>query len=192
MARTTDKREAILRFITNFMQAQGYPPSVREICAGVGLASTATVHYHLNALREEGLINMDGKKNRTISLPDSRRAGTIPVLGVVTAGQPILAVENVEGYLPWDGDDRCFALRVRGDSMINAGILPGDKVVVRPQPTAENGQIVVALLDDSATVKRLRREKGAVWLLPENPAYEPIDGSNCTILGLVKAVYREY
>ncbi len=192
MARTTDKRETILRFITDFMRNQGYPPSVREICAGVGLASTATVHYHLNALKEEGLIHMDGKKNRTISLPEERRSGSIPIVGVVTAGQPILAVENIEGYLPWDGDECCFALRVRGDSMIGAGILSGDKVVVRPQLTAENGQIVVALLDDSATVKRFRREKGKVWLLPENPAYDPIDGTDCSIIGLVKAVYREY
>lgn len=129
--------------------------------------------------------------------PDHQPAGPasdrkIPVVGVVTAGVPILAVENIEGYLPWDGDESCFALRVRGDSMINAGILSGDKVVVRPQKTAENGQIVVALLDDSATVKRFHREKGKVWLLPENPAYEPIDGTDCSILGLVKAVVREY
>ena len=192
MARTTDKREAILRFITEFMRKQGYAPSVREICAGVGLASTATVHYHLNALKEEGLISMDCMRKRTISLPEERRAGSITIVGVVTAGQPILAVENIEGYLPWDGDARCFALRVRGDSMVGAGILSGDKVVVRPQQTAENGQIVVALLDDSATVKRFRKEKGKVWLLPENPAYEPIDGTNCSIVGLVKAVFREY
>ena len=192
MARTTDKRELILQFITQFVRERGYAPSVREICAGVGLASTATVHYHLNALKQEGLINMDGKKNRTISLPEAQLSGRIPVVGVVTAGQPILAVENIEGYLPWDGEEDCFALRVRGDSMINAGILSGDKVVVRPQKTVENGQIVVALLDDSATVKRFRREKGKVWLLPENPAYEPIDGTYCSILGLVKAVIREY
>ena len=192
MARTTDKRELILEFITKFTQENNYPPSVREICAGVGLASTATVHYHLNALREQGLIQMDEMKKRTISLPVDHRAGKIPIVGVVTAGQPILAVENIEGYLPWDGDERCFALRVRGDSMIGAGILSGDKVVVRPQLTAENGQIVVALLDDSATVKRFRREKGKVWLLPENPAYDPIDGTDCSIIGLVKAVYREY
>ena len=208
MARTTDKRERILEYITQFTRENGYSPSVREICEGVSLASTATVHYHLNALRQEGSINMDGKKNRTISLPDRLPIGKIPVVGVVTAGVPILAVlylllsefvnkrlqkkGNIEGYLPWDGDESCFALRVRGDSMINAGILSGDKVVVRPQKTAENGQIVVALLDDSATVKRFHREKGKVWLLPENPAYEPIDGTDCSILGLVKAVVREY
>ena len=192
MARTTNKRELILQFITKFTAENNYPPSVREICAGVGLASTATVHYHLNALREQGLIQMDNMRKRTISLPEDPHAEKIPVVGVVTAGQPILAVENIESYLPWDGEADCFALRVRGDSMINAGILSGDKVIVRPQKTAENGQIVVALLDDSATVKRFRREKGKVWLLPENPAYEPIDGTDCSILGLVKAVYREY
>ena len=192
MGRTSSKRDEILHFLTKFTAENGYAPSVREICAAVGLQSTATVHYHLNALRDAGLIEMDEMKKRAISLPDAQRADRIPVVGVVTAGQPILAVENIEGYLPWDGDERCFALRVRGDSMIGAGILSGDKVVVRPQLTAENGQIVVALLDDSATVKRFRREKGKVWLLPENPAYDPIDGTDCSIIGLVKAVYREY
>lgn len=192
MARTTDKRELILKYITTFTAKNGYSPSVREICAGVGLASTATVHYHLNALREQGLIQMDNLRKRTISLPESMRADRIPIVGVVTAGQPILAVENIEGYLPWEGDRDCFALRVRGDSMINAGILSGDHVVVRPQKTAENGQIIVALLDDSATVKRFQRKRGKVWLMPENPAYEPIDGTYCQIIGLVKAVFRTY
>ena len=192
MGRTSNKREEILRFLTQFVAENGYAPSVREICAAVGLQSTATVHYHLNALRQEGSINMDGKKNRTISLPDRLPIGKIPVVGVVTAGVPILAVENIEGYLPWDGDESCFALRVRGDSMINAGILSGDKVVVRPQQTATNGEIVVALLEDSATVKRFQKTGKQVWLLPENPAYPPINGTGCQILGVVKAVYREY
>ena len=192
MARTSNKREQILNFLTQFMNEHGYAPTVREICNAVGLQSTATVHYHLNALRDAGLIEMDEMKKRAISLPDAQRADRIPVVGVVTAGVPILATENIEGYIPWDGESGCFVLRVRGDSMINAGILSGDKVVVRPQLTAENGQIVVALLDDSATVKRFRREKGKVWLLPENPAYDPIDGTDCSIIGLVKAVYREY
>ena len=192
MARTTTKREEILEFLRQFTQENGYAPSVREICAAVGLQSTATVHYHLNALRDAGLISMDEMKKRTISLPGGGRAGRIPVVGVVTAGQPILAVENIEGYIPWDGQAGCFALRVRGDSMINAGILSGDKVVVRPQSTAENGEIVVALLDDSATVKRFQKKSGRVWLLPENPNYEPIDGTHATILGKVKAVIREY
>ena len=192
MARTTDKREKILQFVTQFIRENHYAPSVREICAAVGLQSTATVHYHLNALRESGLIQMDEMKKRTITLPDAQRPDRIPVIGVVTAGIPILAVENIEGYIPWDGESGCFALRVRGDSMIGAGILDGDKVVVRPQQSAENGEIVVALLEDSATVKRLKKKGAEVWLMPENPAYSPIDGRAASILGKVKAVIREY
>ena len=136
-----------------------------------------------------GAISIDGSKNRAISLPAERG---IPILGVVTAGQPILAVENIEGYLPWENDGECFALRVRGDSMIEAGILDGDKVIVHPQPVAENGEIVVALLGDEATVKRLRRQNGEIWFMPENPAYDPIDGTEAQILGKVKAVIRTY
>ena len=192
MARTSNKREQILNFLTKFVNDHGYAPSVREICSAVGLQSTATVHDHLNALREEGLIQMDEMKKRTITLPDAQRPDRIPVVGVVTAGIPILAVENIESYIPWEGESGCFALRVRGDSMIGAGILDGDKVVVRPQKTAENGEIVVALLDDSATVKRLKRKNGEVWLMPENPAYTPIDGREAQLIGRVKAVIREY
>lgn len=192
MARTSKKREEILQFLTQFVGENGYAPSVREICTAVGLQSTATVHYHLSALRDAGLIEMDDMKKRAISLPESRRADRIPVVGVVTAGMPILAVENIEGYLPWDGERGCYALRVRGDSMINAGILDGDKVVVRPQQTADNGEIVVALLDDSATVKRFHKDGSTVWLMPENPAYDPIDGTQAQILGKVKAVIRTY
>lgn len=192
MARTSNKREQILNFLTQFMNEHGYAPTVREICNAVGLQSTATVHYHLNALRDAGLIEMDEMKKRAISLPDAQRADRIPVVGVVTAGVPILATENIEGYIPWDGESGCFVLRVRGDSMIGVGILDGDKVVVRPQPDAENGQIVVALLDDSATVKRLKKTGRDVWLMPENPSYEPIPGNEAKILGRVKALIREY
>ena len=192
MARTSNKREQILNFLTQFMNEHGYAPTVREICNAVGLQSTATVHYHLNALRDAGLIEMDEMKKRAISLPDAQRADRIPVVGVVTAGVPILATENIEGYIPWDGEAGCFVLRVRGDSMIGAGILDGDKVVVRPQPDAENGQIVVALLDDSATVKRLKKTGRDVWLMPENPSYAPIPGNEAKILGRVKALIREY
>ena len=192
MARTSNKREQILNFLTQFVNEHGYAPTVREICTAVGLQSTATVHYHLNALRDAGLIEMDEMKKRAISLPDAQRADRIPVVGVVTAGVPILATENIEGYIPWDGEAGCFVLRVRGDSMIGAGILDGDKVVVRPQPDAENGQIVVALLDDSATVKRLKKTGRDVWLMPENPSYAPIPGNEAKILGRVKALIREY
>ena len=192
MARTSNKREQILNFLTQFMNEHGYAPTVREICNAVGLQSTATVHYHLNALRDAGLIEMDEMKKRAISLPDAQRADRSPVVGVVTAGVPILATENIEGYIPWDGESGCFVLRVRGDSMIGAGILDGDKVVVRPQQTATNGEIVVALLEDSATVKRFQKTGKQVWLMPENPAYQPIDGNEAQILGKVKAVIRTY
>lgn len=192
MARTTDKQEKILEFLNQYIEEKGYPPSVREICAAVGLKSTATVSYHLNELKRQGRIQGDSTKRRAISLPETQRVGRIPLIGVVTAGLPILAVENQEGTIPWDGDQTCFALRVRGDSMIGAGILDGDKVVVRPQPEADNGEIVVALLGDEATVKRFHRGADGVWLLPENPNYTPIDGREAQILGKVKAVIREY
>lgn len=192
MARTSDKQEKILEFINTYVEEKGFPPSVREICAAVGLKSTATVSYHLNELKRQGRIQTESNKRRAISLPESQRVGRIPLVGVVTAGQPILAVENIEGAIPWDGDQNCFALRVRGDSMIGAGILSGDKVVVRPQPEAANGEIVVALLGDEATVKRFHNGSDGVWLLPENPNYEPIDGRDAQIIGKVKAVIREY
>jgi repressor LexA len=158
----------------------------------VGLRSTASVSYHIQALQDKGLLLSPGSKGRKRSIVTNVRPGQIPVVGVVTAGIPILAVENQEGTMAWDGDPSCFALRVRGDSMINAGILSGDKVVVRPQQTANDGQIVVALLGDEATVKRLRRRNGQIWLMPENDNYEPIDGTEAQIIGLVKAVVREY
>ena len=192
MARSTNKQEKILEFLNVYIEEHGYPPAVREICAAVGLKSTATVSYHLNELKRQGRIQGDSNKRRAITLPESQRVGRIPLIGVVTAGLPILAVENQEGFVPWDGDPGCFALRVRGDSMIGAGILNGDKVIVRPQPDADNGEIVVALIDDEATVKRFHRGSGGIWLLPENPAYEPIDGTNAHILGKVKAVIRDY
>ena len=188
MARTSTKRQEILDFIRRFSNDMGYSPSIREIMTGVGLRSTASVQYHLNALQDMGELTAGGGKNRSISLT---APGGIPLVGVVTAGQPILAVEHLEGYLPWE-DDGCFALRVRGDSMIEAGILNGDKVVVRPQPTAEHGEIVVAMIEDEATVKRLYRKNGEIWLMPENPNYSPIDGTNAQIIGKVRAVIREY
>ena len=188
MARTSTKRQEILEFIRRFINRMGYAPSVREIMEGVGLRSTASVQYHINALQDAGELTAGGGKNRCISLT---APSGVPLVGVVTAGQPILAVENLEGYLPWD-DEGCFALRVRGDSMIEAGILNGDKVVVRPQPTAEHGEIVVAMIGEEATVKRLHRQKGEIWLMPENPNYAPIDGSEAQIIGKVRAVIREY
>jgi len=192
MARTTDKGQMILEFVDRFVQENGYAPSVREIGAAVGLSSTASVSYHLHQLQDKGLLMAPCGKGSKRAIVTTRRSGQIPVVGVVTAGMPILAFENQEGTMSWDGDPSCFALRVRGDSMINAGILSGDLVVVRPQQTADDGQIVVARLEDEATVKCLSRRNGQVWLLPENPAYDPIDGSEAELVGIVKAVVREY
>ena len=192
MPRTSNKAELILDYVNQFVQENGYAPSIREIGAAVGLRSTASVSYHVQQLQQKGLLLGSGSKGRKRSIATASRQGQIPVVGVVTAGMPILAVENQEGTMPWDGDPSCFALRVRGDSMINAGILSGDKVVVRPQSSADNGQIVVARIGDEATVKRLSRKNGQVWLLPENPDYPPIDGSEAELIGIVKAVVREY
>ena len=192
MPRKTDKPQQILDFVNHFVQEYGYAPSVREIGAGVGLNSTASVSYHLQKLQDQGLLSAPGGKGSKRAIATTQRPGQIPVVGVVTAGVPILAVENREGTISWDGDPNCFALRVRGDSMIGAGILSGDLVVVRPQQVANDGQIVVARIEDEATVKRLSRKNGEVWLLPENPAYDPIDGSEAEVIGLVKAVIREY
>lgn len=192
MPRTSDKADRILDYVNQFVQENGYAPSIREIGAAVGLRSTASVSYHIQALQDQGLLLTPNTKGRKRSVVTNARPGQIPVVGVVTAGVPILAVENQEGTMAWDGESGCFALRVRGDSMIGAGILPGDKVVVRPQATADDGQIVVARIGDEATVKRLSRKNGQIWLLPENDAYAPIDGSEAELIGLVKAVVREY
>ena len=191
MPRTSDKAQRILEFVNTFVQENGFAPSVREIGAAVGLRSTASVSYHLQQLQEKGLLQSPGAKGRKRAIVTSQRPGQIPVVGVVTAGLPILALENQEGTIAWEGDPKCFALRVRGDSMINAAILDGDMVVVRPQPNADDGQIVVARIGDEATVKRLYRRNGTILLMPENDAYAPIDGSEAEIIGIVKAVIRE-
>lgn len=192
MPRTSNKAELILRYVNQFVQENGYAPSVREIGAAVGLRSTASVSYHLQQLQAKGMLLSPDAKGKKRAIVTATRPGQIPVIGVVTAGMPILAFENQEGTMAWAGDPNCFALRVRGESMIGAGILDGDKVVVRPQSTADDGQIIVALIDEEATVKRLSRKEGKVWLLPENPAFSPIDGSNAQIIGLVKGVFRTY
>lgn len=191
MPRTSDKGQMILAYVNQFIQENGYSPSVREIGAAVGLRSTASVSYHLQALQEKGLIRTTGAKGRKRALVTGVRPGQIPIVGLVTAGLPILAVENQEGLISWD-EPGCFALRVRGDSMVNAAILSGDLVVVRPQQTADDGQIVVARIGDEATVKRLRRRNGEIWLMPENDNYAPIDGSEAELIGVVRAVVREY
>ena len=196
MARRTDMTEQIYRFIKGYMASCGYAPSVRDICAGVGLKSPSTVHFHLNRLQEMGLIERGERKGRAVTLVEEESgAGQIPVVGSVAAGSPILAEESIEEYVSFDcggNEGQHFALRVRGESMKNAGILPGDLVVVRRQQVANNGEIVVALLGDEATVKRFSCRSGKVWLLPENEDYQPIDGTHASILGRVVAVIRRY
>ena len=205
MANLTRKQKEIYEFILAFTSEHGYPPSVREIGAAVGLKSPSTVHFHMKGLEEAGVIVKAEGKTRAISLPGvsvgpvaeetDPRANQVPVVGNVAAGSPILAQECVEDYLTFDTQGLSgehFALKVRGESMLNAGILPGDLVVVHRQQEARNGEIVVALFEDEATVKTYQRRDGQVWLLPENPDYEPIDGTYAEIIGRVVAVVRRY
>lgn len=186
------KRKAILDYIEQFTLENGYAPSVREIGDAVGLRSPSTVHSHLRILEDNGLLQKSKGKTRTLSISGQTNYKNVPLVGTVRAGAPILAQEEMVGYVPFEGSGggELFALTVRGDSMKDAAILEDDVVIVRQQPTADNGQIVVALIDDEATVKRLKIEKGHIWLMPENPDYQPIDGQNCSILGVVVAVYR--
>ena len=195
MPKKTQMTDRIYEYLQEVIPEQGYAPSVREICEAVGLKSPSTVHFHLKRLQERGLIEKGDFKGRAIVLTEPREKDRIPIVGSVAAGAPILAQECIEDYLPFDcagREDEYFALRVRGESMLKAGILPNDLVVVRKQPTANNGEIVVALLDDEATVKRLSRKNGQIWLLPENDAYLPIDGNRAEVLGKVTAVVRQY
>ena len=205
MANLTRKQKEIYEFILAFTSEHGYPPSVREIGAAVGLKSPSTVHFHMKGLEEAGVIVKAEGKTRAISLPGvsmgpvaeetDPRANQVPVVGNVAAGSPILAQECIEDYLTFDTEGLSgehFALRVRGESMLNAGILPGDLVVVHRQQEVRNGEIVVALFEDEATVKTYPRKNGQVWLLPENPEYEPIDGTYAEIIGRVVAVVRRY
>ena len=190
----SDKQKQILAFIREYTAEQGYPPSVREIGAAVGLRSPSTVHSHLKRLQELGYLEKDEHKTRAITLAGRSDATEIPLLGRVAAGMPILAVEEAEGTLHVDLDrgGTYFALRIRGDSMIEAGILDGDYIVVRSQNYAQEGQIVVAVIEDEATCKRIEKRDGHVWLMPENEAYEPIPGDNAYIIGVVAKVIRDY
>jgi len=202
MKKLTNKQQQIYDYIRAFQSEHGYPPSVREIGEAVGLSSPSTVHFHLKGLEEAGVISKAAGKTRAISMHEQPVAeemdgheNRVPVVGNVAAGSPILAQESVEEYLTFDTngmEGEHFALRVRGESMLNAGILPDDLVVVHRQQDARNGEIVVALLEDEATVKTLDRRNGKTWLLPENPDYQPIDGTYAQILGKVVAVVRRY
>ena len=194
------KQQEILEYIKESILKRGYPPAVREICQAVHLKSTSSVHSHLAALEEKGCIRRDPTKPRTIEILDDtfnfnrREMVNIPVVGTVAAGEPLLAQEHIEDYFPFPAEilpnAETFMLHVRGESMVNAGILPGDQLIVEQRSTAENGEIVVALLDDSATVKRFYKEKGHYRLQPENDAMEPIITDHVEILGKVIGLIR--
>ncbi len=198
--RITDKQQQILNFMKDEILRTGYPPTVREICDAVGLKSTSSVHSHLETLEKNGYIRRDPTKPRAIEICDDSfqmvrtEMVSIPVVGNVAAGEPILAEQNIDSYYPIPAENvpagESFALRVRGDSMINVGIFDGDLVFVHSVNCAENGEIVVALVDDSATVKRFYREKDHIRLQPENDSMDPIIVDNCTILGKVFGVFR--
>ena len=194
------KQQDILDYIRSELLSRGYPPSVREICSAVGLKSTSSVHAHLTTLEEKGYIRRDPTKPRAIEIIDDdfglsrREFSNIPIIGTITAGEPILAQENVTDYFPIPVDmlpnSEVFMLKVRGESMINAGIYSGDTVLVQQQSTARNGDYVVALIEDSATVKTFYKEDGYIRLQPENDTMDPIIVDNCEILGKVIGLLR--
>jgi repressor LexA len=213
----TRRQQAILDVIRDSVERRGYPPSIREICESAGLASTSSVAHQLTMLERKGFLRRDPNRPRAVDMrlapkgdrPKAVRRGVavsddaprgeapvfVPVVGRIAAGGPILAEQAIEDVFPLPkvlvGDGTLFLLRVAGDSMVDAAISDGDWVVVRQQPTAENGEIVAAMIDGEATVKTFRRRDGHIWLLPHNPAYEPIDGDEATILGRVTAVLRK-
>jgi repressor LexA len=204
----TPRQQRVLTVIRDAIEHRGYPPSMREIGERVGLTSSSSVAHQLRVLEEKGFLKRDPNRPRALSVfnpdealgdetgsGDARPAATyVPMVGRIAAGGPILAEERVEEIMPLPkslvGDGTLFLLEVSGDSMIDAAICNGDYVVIRQQPTAENGEIVAAMLDGEATVKTFQRKNGQVWLLPHNDAYEPIDGTDATILGKVTAVLR--
>lgn len=196
----TEKQKEILEYIKREILDKGYPPAVREICDAVHLKSTSSVHSHLETLEKNGYIRRDPTKPRAIEIIDDnfymlrREMVSIPMIGTVAAGQPILAVENIDNYFPIPSEylpnEECFMLRVKGDSMINAGIFDGDQILVKKASSARNGDMVVALVDDSATVKTFYKEDGFYRLQPENDSMEAIIVNEVSILGIVIGVIR--
>jgi len=209
--RKLDKKEELLNFIKNYVDENGYPPTVREMCRAIKVNSTSTIAYHLSKLEDSGSIKKNPNKNRALEVVDnsftqkfakvvstdeSNGLTSIPMLGVITAGEPILAVENCEEYFMVSPNlfrgDGLFMLTVKGESMINAGIFDGDQIIVRQQTYADNGEIVAALIDGSATVKRFYKEDGHFRLQPENDTMSPIIVKDCQILGKVVGLVRKF
>lgn len=196
----SEKQREILEYIKQEILKKGYPPAVREICEAVNLKSTSSVHSHLETLEKNGFIRRDPTKPRAIEILDDdfnltrREVVNVPIIGEVAAGEPILAEQNIQGYFPVPAEfmpnTESFMLKVKGESMVNAGILNGDSVLVQRQPDANNGDVVVALVDDSATVKRFYKEEGHYRLQPENDSMDPIIVDHCEILGKVFGVFR--
>ena len=196
----SDKQREILEFMKNEILNKGYPPTVRDICEAVNLKSTSSVHSHLDTLEKNGYIHRDPTKPRAIEIIDDnfnltrREVVNVPLIGQVAAGEPILAEENIENYFPVPSEympnEQSFMLKVKGESMINIGIYDGDNILVKEQNTAKNGDIVVALIDDSSTVKTFYKENGHIRLQPENDTMDPIIVDDCTILGKVFGVFR--
>ncbi len=200
-ANKKDKQTEIYEFIKTHIREKGYPPSVREICKGVGLSSTSTVHGHLARLEKKGMIRRDSTKPRTIEIlkdpPIKKEMVSIPIIGKVTAGEPILAVENVEdtfpislNFIPSNKD--LFMLNISGESMIEAGIMDGDLAIIEKTNCAANGDIVVALIDNEATIKRFFKEKDHIRLQPENKTMSPIIVEDCAIIGKLIGLFRKY
>ncbi|NGT35595.1 transcriptional repressor LexA [Clostridium perfringens] len=201
MKENSDKQTQIYNFLIEFTKSKGYPPSVREICQAVSLKSTSTVHGHLKRLEKKGLIYRDPTKPRALEIVElsneEKELIDIPIVGKVTAGMPILATENIEdmfqipiNYVKHNND--LFILKVTGDSMIEAGILDGDLAIIEQKNVATNGDIVVALIENEATIKRFFKENGFIRLQPENKNYEPILVEDCSILGKLVGIYRAY
>lgn len=195
MEKINEKQSDIFNYIKEIISERGVAPSVREIGEAVGLRSTSSVQYNLNALEDAGYIKRDANLKRTIRIcASAANVSHIPLIGTVTAGTPILATQQIEDYIALSGisGNNLFALHVKGDSMINAGIFDGDIVVVEQTPVADNGEIVVALIDNEATVKRFYKENGHFRLQPENDKYAPIIVDECAVLGRVKTLVRSY
>lgn len=200
MIKLSEKEQGVFNYLVKVISENGYAPSVRDIGAALGIKSTSSVHAYLHGLEKKGYVRQEEGKKRTIRLcePYARTGNRVPLLGNVTAGSPILAVENFEGYvdLPWNASryasEDLFALKVKGESMIEAGILDGDIVIVNKGAYADNGTIVVALIDDEATVKTFYKEKGRYRLQPENKSMKAIMSDEVTILGTVVASFRQY
>ena len=195
MQNKDSKAMRIYEYIRNCIQNENFSPTVREICENVGIKSTSTVHYYLQLLEDRGYIVKDPLKKRTIKLPGGG-SKAVPLLGTVTAGIPITAIQEVEEYIPVSNlsgsAEDYFALHVRGTSMTGAGIMDGDIVIVRQMPVADNGDIVVAMIEDEATVKRFYKEGGHIRLQPENPEFEPIITTDAVVLGKVVSLIRNY